>query len=40
MPDKGLILAMTYVTVVFSILVQGTTFRAVARKVVKQEQQE
>lgn len=34
MPDKNLILAMTYVTVVFSVLIQGTTFRAVARAVV------
>lgn len=34
LPFKDLILAMTYVTVVFSVLVQGTTFRAVARYVV------
>lgn len=33
MPNKNLILTMTYVTVVFSILVQGTTFRTVARSV-------
>jgi len=32
--DKNLLLAMTYVTVVFSVLVQGTTFHRVARAVV------
>lgn len=37
MPYRDLILAMTYVTVVFSVLVQGTTFRAVARAVIKQK---
>lgn len=38
MPEKSLILAMTYVTVVFSVLVQGTTFHRVARAVVKQKE--
>ena len=36
-PNKNLILAMTYVTVVFSVLVQGTTFRSVARAVIGQK---
>lgn len=33
MPEKQLILAMTYVTVIFSVLFQGTTFRHVAASV-------
>lgn len=33
--QRGLILDMTYITVVFSILFQGTTFRHVARMVMK-----
>ena len=33
-PARELILDMTYLTVVFSILVQGTTFRHVARAIV------
>ena len=37
MADKDLILALTYVTVVFSVLIQGTTFRSVARAVVGKE---
>jgi CPA1 family monovalent cation:H+ antiporter len=34
-PEKELIIAMTYITVIFSILLQGTTFRQVARIVVR-----
>jgi CPA1 family monovalent cation:H+ antiporter len=34
-PEKDLIIAMTYLTVVFSILFQGTTFRHVARWIIK-----
>lgn len=36
-PEKNLILAMTYITVIFSILAQGTTFRHVASLVTKSE---
>ena len=34
-PYKAVILGMTYLTVVFSVLVQGTTFSAVVKKVVR-----
>jgi CPA1 family monovalent cation:H+ antiporter len=34
-PEKDLIIAMTYLTVVFSVLFQGTTFRHAARMIVK-----
>lgn len=34
MADKNLILTMTYVTVVFSVLIQGTTFHKVAHMVI------
>ncbi len=39
MPNKDLILAMTYVTVVFSVLIQGTTFGSVVKAVVGDERQ-
>jgi CPA1 family monovalent cation:H+ antiporter len=35
-PEKDLILGMTYITVIFSVLVQGTTFRHVTRALIKQ----
>lgn len=35
--NKDTILTMTYVTVIFSVLVQGTTFRTVAQRVIRQE---
>ena len=34
-PEKDVVIAMTYLTVVFSILFQGTTFRHAARMIVK-----
>jgi len=34
-PEKELIIAMTYITVVFSILLQGTTFPHAARLIIK-----
>jgi len=34
-PEKELIIAMTYITVVFSILLQGTTFSRVARLIAR-----
>jgi CPA1 family monovalent cation:H+ antiporter len=37
MPQKDLILDMTYVVVIFSVLFQGTTFRHVANYVVGRE---
>lgn len=33
-PEKELILVMTYIVVVFSMLVQGTTFRHIARNII------
>jgi CPA1 family monovalent cation:H+ antiporter len=37
-PEKNVILSMTYLTVVFSVLFQGTTFRHVAKRLVKPRQ--
>jgi len=36
-PEKDLLLAITYIVVVFSILVQGLTFRPLVKKILKEE---